>query len=334
MKTTATNVKLRKLLTGISNETLIPRPDFQRRLVWSNKHKNAFIRTVLEGLPFPEIYIAAGDVDLNTGEGKEILVDGQQRLTTLYHFFIGSEILKLDDDIPSYKALEDKKSFLEYDVVVRDLGNVQIDKIKEIFLRINSTNYALNPMEINNARFDGEIKKFAEDISRHIFFEDNRVFTPNEVRRMRDVTFTLTIIITMISNYFNRDNELENYLYKYNDEFPYQKEVAKELEKVFDIINKSEFDLKHRVWKKVDLFTLIIELHKTINKKMLEIDHISLQKNLKDFYNRVDEFDPDNPTNDKEISAYVETTRSGTNDRSSRIQRGQIIQNLIQKSVS
>ena len=61
MKTTVTSRTIRELLTAIRNETLYPRPEFQRNLVWSNKHKNAFIRTVLDGYPFPEIYIAAGE---------------------------------------------------------------------------------------------------------------------------------------------------------------------------------------------------------------------------------------------------------------------------------
>ena len=54
MKTSATNRKIRILLTAIRDGSLVPQPEFQRRLVWSNKHKRAFLKTVLEGLPFPE----------------------------------------------------------------------------------------------------------------------------------------------------------------------------------------------------------------------------------------------------------------------------------------
>lgn len=86
MNTSATNRRLRVLLTAISKEILVPQPEFQRRLVWSNKDKVEFVKTVLEGYPFPEIYIAAGNVDPKTGEGCELLVDGQQRITTLYQY--------------------------------------------------------------------------------------------------------------------------------------------------------------------------------------------------------------------------------------------------------
>lgn len=87
MKTTATNRKVRELLAQLREGKLIPRPDFQRRLVWSNKDKSAFIETVLLNYPFPEVYVAAGEVDVESGEGKELLVDGQQRLTTLRQYF-------------------------------------------------------------------------------------------------------------------------------------------------------------------------------------------------------------------------------------------------------
>ncbi|MFN9951774.1 MAG: DUF262 domain-containing protein, partial [bacterium] len=104
MQTSGTNRRLRLLISAIKDGTLIPRPDFQRRLVWTNKHKEEFIKTVLGQFPFPEIYIAAGDVDTDTGKGTELLVDGQQRLTTLLQYFSGSPDLRLGTLCP-YSAL-------------------------------------------------------------------------------------------------------------------------------------------------------------------------------------------------------------------------------------
>jgi len=89
MRTTATNKKIRVLLTDLSDGVLIPNPEFQRRLVWTNNDKRNFLQTVLQEYPFPEIYIAAGDVDLETGRGTEMLVDGQQRMTTRQPYFNG-----------------------------------------------------------------------------------------------------------------------------------------------------------------------------------------------------------------------------------------------------
>ncbi len=211
MQTSATNRKLRLLLTGIRDKKLIPNPHFQRRLVWSNIHKVAFLRTVLEGLPFPEIFISAGDVDPDTGDGTELIVDGQQRITTLHQYFTESKDLKLGSDIPRYSDLDQHKkiAFLEYEVVVRDLGPLTEEQTREIFYRINSTNYSLNAMEVNNSRFDGALKRCAEDIVAGGFFQTpgHPIFSSLDGRRMNDTRFGLTLIITMMSGYFNRDDE-------------------------------------------------------------------------------------------------------------------------------
>jgi hypothetical protein len=268
MKTSATNRRLRVLLTDIREDKLIPRPEFQRRLVWTNRHKESFIQTVLLGLPFPEIYIAAGEVDTTTGEGKEMLVDGQQRMTTLSQYFTGSEDLKLKEVTPYADLSNDaKKSFLEYEVVIRDLGSKNIEEIKEVFRRINSTKYSLNAMEIHNARFDGALKQFVDDLSRNVFFEKNRVFGTTEIRRMGDVTFCLTVVISTLAGYFNRDSLFEEFLEKYNDEFESSDTLKAELQSVFDLIENAQLDPNSRAWRKADLLTLIVELyHFTVRK--------------------------------------------------------------------
>ena len=99
MQIAAGTRRIHSLLNGLRTGALVPDPNFQRRLVWSNKHKSAFIETVLRGYPFPEIYIAAGDVNPDTGEATEMLVDGQQRLTTLKQYVDASKDLKLSDEV-------------------------------------------------------------------------------------------------------------------------------------------------------------------------------------------------------------------------------------------
>jgi uncharacterized protein with ParB-like and HNH nuclease domain len=84
MDTTATNKKLREIISEISQNTLVLRPGFQRNLVWTSKHKNNIIRTVLKGYPFPEIFIATMDCDMATAASNNGIVDGQQRISMLF----------------------------------------------------------------------------------------------------------------------------------------------------------------------------------------------------------------------------------------------------------
>ncbi len=337
MKTTATNRKVRTLLTAINKSSLIPRPDFQRRLVWTTKDKQHFLDTVLNGYPFPEIYIAAGEVDLDTGEGTELLVDGQQRITTLFQYFTASAELKLGNKINPYAELsaEEKESFLEYDVVVRDLGHVDIEEIKEVFQRINATRYSLNDMEIHNSRYAGEFKKFAEAISQNGFFTNHHIFSVNEIRRMSDMNFIVTFIITIMSTYFHRDEEIEDYLSTYNDEFPNKEAIGKEIEEVLAFIDKCNFGNKSRVWKKTDLLTLLVEIHRAIIKENLPIKHEKFKKRVEDFYQKVNT--ADTPVlgiiANRDILDYAKAASQATNDRSSRMKRGDIIYQVILQSL-
>lgn len=330
MKTSGTNIRLRKILSGLKAGTIIPRPDFQRRLVWANKHKVAFIQTVLDELPFPEIYIAAGEVNLESGEGKEILVDGQQRITTLYQYFIGSEDLKYENGLIPYTKLEpvQQEAFLEYEVVVRDLGKLDIETIKTVFQRINSTNYSLNAVEIHNSRFDGEIKRLADAISELEFFENHRVFTNNDIKRMRDLGFSLLVIITLLSTYFNLEDEFEEYLQRFNDEFPQKEELEYQIKYLLDLIDKLNFDEKSRVFKKSDLFTLIVELHRIIFRENKNIDQSKLESELKRFYQAVED-----KIHEQIFQDYSKAVLQGTNNRSGRITRGKIIYSIINSCI-
>lgn len=316
------------LLDAIRREVLIPRPEFQRRLVWSNRHKSAFLETILLGYPFPEIYIAAGQVDVDSGEGTEMLVDGQQRVTTLHQYFSGSGDLRLSQGVRPYVELADteKHDFLEYAVVVRDLGHKSIDEIREIFQRINSTKYSLNAMEVANARFDGPFKAFAEELAQDQFFESNRVFKTTEIRRMQDTRFILVFLVTIMSTYFNRDSELEDYLEQFNEDFEVQEDVEAQVRRVLEFITACDFGLTSRVWKKADLLTLLVEVHRGIVKQGLTLDPDQAGGDLNEFYARVDSTDATSAAGAAEnVTRYHRAAIQATNDRSSRITRGKVI---------
>jgi hypothetical protein len=335
MDTSASNRRLRVLLTAIGNGTLVPQPDFQRRLVWTNKDKVEFIKTVLEGYPFPEIYIAAGKVDTKTGEGAEVLVDGQQRITTLYQYFKGSPDLRLPSTIQSYNVLDENTqvAFLEYKVVVRDLGNMSIEQIKQVFQRINSTSYGLNAMEIHNSRYAGEFKELAETISKLDFFEENRVFTATDIKRMNDVLFCAGLLVTLMSTYFNRDNEIEAYLDKYNETFPDKDRILDEVSLVLSFISRLNFPPKSRAFKKADFFTLFIELHNLLVKEHTPLDVSRVRGEIDQFFEEIELASLGQGEKYPDAAHYYKAALQASNDRSSRITRGKLIGNALRKSL-
>lgn len=332
MKTTSSIRKLRTLLRGIQAGTLVPQPEFQRRLVWTNKDKLEFLDTVLSGYPFPEIYIASGTVDLDTGEGIELLVDGQQRLSTLYQYFTNSDALRLGRTVASYSSLSEteKISFLEYEVVVRDLGVMDREKIIQIFQKINNTSYSLNAMEVHNARYAGAFKQFGEKIANRSFFREHKIFSANEIRRMGDVRFALTFIITIMSTYFNRDSLLADYLRNYNEEFE-DDSISFQVDRILNFVEACNLHSDSRAWKTSDLLTLLVELHTIIFKQQQEISAPQVRTRLSRFYHEVDNRQTLNATNvpSEILEEYFRAAVQATNDRSNRIRRGEIIQRVL-----
>jgi hypothetical protein len=284
--------------------------------------------------PFPEIYIAAGEVDPDTGAGNEMLVDGQQRMTTLYQYFSGAPDLKLRDIRPySDLTSEEKLAFLEYEVVVRDLGKKSIEEIKEVFTRINSTKYSLNAMEVHNARFDGAFKEFGEQLSSHPFWEVHHVFTPADIRRMGDLTFCLTLTITLLTTYFNRDDALEEYLGRFNDEFSEGPRVQEDVERVFRFIDECELPADSRAWRKAELLTLLVELHRLMITDRIKLVARDVQRRLVQFFSTVEAASRNDVTDERAL-AYYRAAIQATNDRSNRIRRADIIHDILSGAVN
>lgn len=329
VNTAATNRRIAELITDIRDGALVPNPEFQRRLVWSSTHKAEFIRTVLLGLPFPEVFIAQGEVDVDSGDATEWLVDGQQRLTTLSAYFTGDlDISYGKFGISLYANLDEptKRTFLQYQVAVRDLGAIDLTDVVTIFERINSTGYSLNAMEVNNARFDGPLKQFAESLPDWPVLDRNRVFTSRDAKRMNDVRYCLSLIITLMSDYFHRDSEHETYLIKYNDEFDERDNMETRLNQAFTVLDQGAFDPRGRAWRKADLFTLIVEIDRALQEGVSP-DFGALGT----FLDQVDEVSRATKVGDGSIEAetrvlqYIDSSIQGVNDRGNRLRRGEIL---------
>lgn len=337
MDTTATNKKLREIITEISQNTLVLRPGFQRNLVWTSKHKNNIIRTVLKGYPFPEIFIATMDCDMTTAASRNGIVDGQQRISTLYSYFRGTNDFKLESDIKPYAELsiDEQKAFLEYVVVVRDLGIIEDSVIKEVFQRLNSTNYSLNAMEINHAVYSGAFKSLCERLADNSFFEKYRLFTSNDIRRMKDSYYVASLLATILLGYFNNDDKVDDCFSLYNEVFEEEKVIEDNFCSILNLISRLNIKSK-RVSQKGDFFTLFIELYFAKYVKCFEIDEELLSASIKDFYDAVDllsmqdlDQSNDDDASQNDIREYKKNVIQGINHRSARIARANIIEKMI-----
>lgn len=324
------------LYNDITNGTTKLQPDFQRKLVWSDKHKEAFLDTILNKYPFPEIYIADGDMNLQAKTTEKWVVDGQQRLGTIMQYIDGGNI-KLSK-VPIFADLDEEtqKAFFNYSVVVRDLGNLEVNNIKEIFKRINSVNYALNSIEIKNALYDGEYISTADVIlsENTNFFENFGIFSNNEKLRMKDLEFILTLMSTIENKgYFSNTKENDKYIQSFNEEYINSDYIRTQFKDVFDFISNMNLD-PYSIWfKKSNIFTLIIEIFWLYSDKTISLD-IFTTKNILDKF-EIEMLKRKNSNQDEdEFARYYINSLQGTGSKSARVIRGSILNDFIVKNLS
>jgi len=351
------SLKIIDLYNKIDAGMLDTSPEFQRKLVWKKQHKYAFIETILLNYPFPEIYIASKEIDIKSLTAKEIVVDGQQRLNTIVDYIKGIKDFAEQTRVTPFDNLliDEKKSFLNYLVTVKDLKDIGEDNIKEIFKRINSTDYSLNANEIINARYgDSEFAIFCkqladysyqvtsestdviiDDNTRHfvsIFLKENRVFSDNDVKRMFDAQYIMLITATILEGkYFGRSTKVDEYLEKYNEEFSDYEMVLGLIVKSIRLIKNLNFSIGSYWFNKANLFTLIVELSKINDVKKINLEKLELA--LLDLENKVDLYFSGDEEQSKLISPdetrYFEVARQGSHELSARQHRGKVIQELI-----
>lgn len=315
-----TSKKISDLVDLINRERLILQPEFQRNLVWTAKHKEAFIDTILKGLPFPEVYIAQKGVDLDTLETQEVVVDGQQRLSCICEYIQDSNFCKT---IKKYSELnqEEKKAFLNYDVTIRDLKDASSEIIKDIFKRINQTKYNLSPIEIQHAIYDGEFISTGYEILDRLDIHKLVIFNESEISRMSDLNFVLLLLATYEEGgYFTGNTKTEHYIISFNDEYPNKISTVNKLGSIFDAIANLQLNEDSIWYRKSNFFTLVTELLKT------DAIPAHLKKRLCTFEERIlsgkDHAETD-------FGKYYARMFTGTNSRAARVERGELFRKYI-----
>lgn len=147
-------------------------PLFQRGFVWTQKQASALIESFLMGLPVPSIFFYIDN------ENKNLVIDGQQRLMSIFYFFEGyfgqenekgkRQIFRLNGlnkKSPYYNLKfedleEEDKRKLEMTVLrainIRQLSPKQDDScMYHIFERLNTGGTPLSSQEIRNCVYRG-----------------------------------------------------------------------------------------------------------------------------------------------------------------------------------
>lgn len=321
IKPSVTNPTIAEIYSKINDGALVLAPDFQRRFVWTHDHQEEFIDTILNGFPFPEIYVCLGEIDVETMRTTKLVIDGQQRLTTIKKYIDGEHDKPLVK-VPYFKALGDRaREFISYEIVIRDLGKVDEPTIREVFRRINLTKFKLDTVEIHNAIYDGAFIKTAKLLTEAIDLTRYGVFHESEFTRMADLYFMLLVMSTLENGgYFHEDREIEKYIANFNDEYPGAPRIMQLIPSAFQAIDGYDLQADSIWFRKSNFFTMVTETSRHMANipsdvgarlRMLE-EKILGEKNTDSAYGR-----------------YYRYMYQGTNQRKARVIRGQLFSHVI-----
>lgn len=148
------------VLRRIKSGTYVMDPDFQRSFIWQEDKQSRLIESVLMRIPLPVFYLA------ETWDGKMVVVDGLQRLSTFENFVDKGLKLKLPerrdlhgkrfDDLPP--KLQNRIEDCQLILYIID-SKVPQTALLDIFERVNG-GVPLTRQQMRNCLFMGPATRF------------------------------------------------------------------------------------------------------------------------------------------------------------------------------
>ena len=156
-------------------------PEFQRSFVWSQTQASKLIESFLIDLPVPAIFLYT-----ERNSQNYLVIDGQQRLRTVFDYFKGRFDSEKDSRRPVFKlkGLNKKSKFCgrsfealsDYDkkrlknsilraFIVRQLDPEDHTSMYHIFERLNTGGTKLVNQEIRNYVYNGTFSRFLDDVN-------------------------------------------------------------------------------------------------------------------------------------------------------------------------
>ena len=161
------------VVTRIKRGRYAMAPDFQRDFVWDGKKQSKLIESCIMRIPLPVLYVAEG------ADGRIVVVDGLQRLTTFVRF-LGDKLMLTDlgDDHPLKGKrfsqlpvnLQERVEDTQLTLYILDKSAPQRAQL-DIFERVNS-GATLSRQQMRNAILNGRGTRWLYKMSKSKLFLD------------------------------------------------------------------------------------------------------------------------------------------------------------------
>lgn len=279
-------------------------PPYQRRSVWTRKDKQYFLDTIFKKYPCPAIFLHKTQDE--RGRATYHVVDGKQRLQTIFDFFQNKIPLGLDigDERLNgkrWRQIEDaelKKGFWDYVIPVDLLMTIDKTVVDEIFDRLNRNSRKLERQELRHAKYDGWFIELVERVSEIPWLKDIGIVTAGRVKRMKDVQFVSELALSLLKKevcgfdqddldetYAKYDNPEDEYFNFDPEEFEAQfLELFSVMMKINTVNNVIRENSKLNILYSLFNYLSLTKLDAIMNK---QIEHEALALKIKEFLDAV-----------------------------------------------
>ncbi|MDM7986234.1 MAG: DUF262 domain-containing protein [Smithella sp.] len=217
---------------------LVIQPNFQRQFVWDGAKSSRLIESSLLDIPLPVIYIS------QENDGREYVIDGQQRLTSFFSFIDGSFPDGADFRLSNLKVFSELNRKKFTDLVENYQDKVRYCKIRtitfrkesdpnlkfEIFERLNTGSVSLNDQELRNCIYRGPYNLLLRELALDPEFMSLMGLSRPD-KRMKDIELVLRFSAFFHQTYLNYKPPIRLFL-------------SREMEKYQFISDKDASELK------------------------------------------------------------------------------------------
>lgn len=324
-----------------NRELLDLNPPYQRRSVWNQSYKDYFIDTILLEYPSPAIFLYE-EID-ESGITTSHVVDGKQRLTTIFEFINGDyavseKATKANLRGKYFQDLDSniKNNFWRYTFSVEYLETNDENIINNIFDRINRNVSKLSSQELRHAKYNGEFITTCEELTTWMFetLPENSLSIYGK-KQMRDVEFVSQLLLYTEEGYkYYSGDDLDKAFDKRDSEWSKKEEVVQKfkntilkINELFTIANNQS--IRNKFKNQTDFYSLFTAIQELFESLPVTQDiKNSLEKFIEVFS------DEGRRESNPEILSYYDYSRAATNQVQSRKGRGEVLKKVILNQIT
>ncbi|WP_080411434.1 DUF262 domain-containing protein [Burkholderia ubonensis] len=247
---------VRTLVDMVTEGDLVLDPDYQRQYRWSDDKASRFIESIALNIPVPVLYLA------EEADGTFSVIDGQQRLTSLFRFLKPTELSSMFPDreleelvLNGLKVRNDMngKRYMELDRADRSvLGKRPIRCIVvlnesdstlkfEVFERLNTGSASLTDQEVRNCIYRGSFNAMLKRLATNSKFQELIALPETARNTMKDVELVLRFFA--YRELGDETDYSDNYSEYLNAHMEFNREISGGLEAVLEGVFEKTVDL-------------------------------------------------------------------------------------------